>query len=152
MEEVLERVAGGGDVAGSLQALAQLGVERRRGGHHLRALGRDELRVDVPRRAVDAQPERAGLAETFRVAIEAIPTIRRARVGRRIIHGRPYEQQMRVDYEYAAMLDFDDVGGLKAYLDHPAHDALATRFFEVLEELLVYDFEFQDGDGLASLT
>ena len=102
-------------------------------------------------RAGLADDERAGLAETFRTAIGAIPSVRRVRVGRRVLHGRPYEQQMRVDYEYAAMLDFDDVGGLKAYLDHPAHDALATRFFAVLDESLVYDFEFLDGNGLASL-
>ena len=103
-------------------------------------------------RAGLSDDERAGLAETFRTAIEAIPSIRRVRVGRRVTHGRPYEQQMRVDYEYAAMLDFDDVSGLKAYLDHPAHDALATRFFRVLEEFLVYDFEFEDGAGLSSVT
>jgi len=59
---------------------------------------------------------------------------------------------MQVDYEYAAMLDFDDLVGLQAYLEHPAHEALATRFFRVLDESLIYDFEFEDGDGLANLT
>ena len=59
---------------------------------------------------------------------------------------------MRVDYEYAAMLDFDDLDGLKMYLEHPAHEALATRFFAVLDESLIYDFEFEEGDGLAGLT
>ena len=59
---------------------------------------------------------------------------------------------MRVDYEYAALFDFDDLSGLKAYLEHPAHEALATRFFEVLEEALMYDFELEDGEpGLAKL-
>ena len=96
--------------------------------------------------------DRAGLTEMFRTAIETIPSIRRVRVGRRVVHGRPYEQQMRVDYEYAALLDFDDVGGLKAYLDHPAHDALAAQFFRVLEESLIYDFEFDEEDGLATVT
>lgn len=103
-------------------------------------------------RAGLSEEERARLAETFRVALETIPSIRRVRVGRRVIHGRPYEQHMRIDYQYVAVLDFDDVDGLKAYLDHPAHAKLATRFFEVLDESLVYDFEFEDGDGLATLT
>jgi stress responsive alpha/beta barrel protein len=58
---------------------------------------------------------------------------------------------MRVDYEYVAMLDFDDLGGLRLYLEHPAHEALATRFFKVLEESLIYDFEFEEGDGLRNL-
>ena len=104
-----------------------------------------------PRAGLSAD-ERSGLAAALRGAIKAIPSIRRARVGRRVTHGRPYEQQMQVDYEYAAMLDFDDLGGLKMYLEHPAHEALATRFFTVLDESLIYDFEFEEGDGLASLT
>ena len=103
-------------------------------------------RADLP------ADERSGLAATLRSVIKTIPSVRRARVGRRVTHGRPYEQRMRVDYEYAAMIDFDDLSGLKTYLDHPAHEALATRFFRVLEESLIYDFEFEEGDGLANLT
>ena len=73
-------------------------------------------------------------------------------MGRRVTHGRPYERAMRVDYEFAALLEFDDISGLQAYLEHPAHDALATRFFSVVDEALMYDFELGDGeDGLTSL-
>ena len=70
------------------------------------------------------------LADALTVAIRDIPSVRRARIGRRVTHGRPYEQLMDVDYEYAAVLEFDDVDGLQAYLAHPAHEALAARFFE----------------------
>ena len=99
-----------------------------------------------------SQDERAGLAEALRAAMRSIPSIRRARVGRRLTHGRPYEQLMRVDYEYAAFLDFDDLAGLKEYLEHPAHEELAKRFFQVLEEGLMYDFELEDGEkGLTNL-
>ena len=60
---------------------------------------------------------------------------------------------MRVNYEYAALLDFDDVAGLKAYLDHPAHEVLANRFFRVIEDALMYDFDLQEGEGaLANLS
>jgi len=104
-----------------------------------------------PRTGLSAD-ERSGLAAALRSAIKAIPSVRRARVGRRVTHGRPYEQQMQVDYEYVAMLDFDDLSGLTLYLEHPAHEALATRFFKVLDESLIYDFEFDEGDGLTSLT
>jgi hypothetical protein len=103
-----------------------------------------------PRAGLSAD-ERSGLAAELRRAIKTIPSVRRARVGRRVTHGRPYEQQMLVDYEYAAMLDFDDLSGLTTYLEHPAHEALAARFFAVLDESLIYDFEFEEGDGLASL-
>jgi hypothetical protein len=81
-----------------------------------------------------------------------IPSIRRARVGRRVLTGRPYEQLMRADFSHAAVLEFDDVEGLRGYLDHPAHADLATRFFEAFEEALIYDFELIDGeDGIAGL-
>ena len=96
--------------------------------------------------------ERAGLSDALRAAIQTIPSIRRVRVGRRVTHGRPYEQSMRVAYDYAALLDFDDMAGLQAYLEHPAHDALATRFFQVLDEGLMYDFDLEEGEkGLDSL-
>ena len=55
-------------------------------------------------------------------------------------------------YEFAALLEFDDLAGLTAYLEHPAHDALAERFFKVVDEALMYDFELGEGeDGLANL-
>ena len=59
---------------------------------------------------------------------------------------------MRVDYEFAALLEFDDLDGLKAYLEHPAHEELAARFFQVLDEGLMYDFDLREGqDGLTTL-
>jgi hypothetical protein len=103
-------------------------------------------------RAGLSEQERASLAEALHTAIRSIPSIRRARFGRRVTHGRPYEQLMRVDYEYAALLEFDDLDGLKAYLEHPAHEALAMRFFQVLDEGLMYDFDVREGEeGLAAL-
>jgi hypothetical protein len=96
--------------------------------------------------------ERAGIVDAFRTAVRTIPSIRRVRLGKRVKHGRQYEQSMRVDYEYAALLDFDDVGGLQAYLKHPAHEALATRLFQVLDDALMYDFELEEGEnGLEKL-
>ena len=89
--------------------------------------------------------EREGLSDALRETIETIPSIRRARVGPRVTFGRGYEQLMRTDYEFVALLDFDDLAGLTAYLDHPAHEALATRFFQVLDEALMYDFEVEEG-------
>jgi hypothetical protein len=93
--------------------------------------------------------ERAGLADALRTAIATIPSVRGARVGRRVTFGRGYEQLMEKDYEFVALLDFDDLDGLKAYLDHPAHALLAARFFQVLDEALMYDFE--TGDGVKGL-
>jgi hypothetical protein len=102
-------------------------------------------RADLPS---SAQSE---LASAFEAAIQAIPSIRRARIGTRVMHGRPYEAMMRSHYPYAAVLEFDDVAGLKAYLEHPAHERLGSRFFEAFEDALMYDFDMQEGaSGLAA--
>ena len=94
--------------------------------------------------------ERGALVAAFARALREIPSIRRSRVGRRITHGRAYEQLMREDYGYIAVLEFDEVEGLKAYLEHPAHKELAERFFSAFEAALMYDYEVIDG-GLAEL-
>ena len=99
----------------------------------------------------DLSPDaRRQLIASFETALTHIPTIRRARVGKRITHGRGYEALMAVDYQYAAILEFDDAHGLKAYLEHPAHEQLGTQFFDVLEQALIYDFELGEGPGAAS--
>jgi Stress responsive A/B Barrel Domain len=96
--------------------------------------------------------QRGALVESFSRAVRDIPGVRRARVGRRVTHGRPYEQLMNEDYEFAALLEFDDVGALTQYLRHPAHDDLGQRFFGSLEAALIYDYEMSDGlSGLAGL-
>ena len=97
-----------------------------------------------------AADQRGALVESFSRALREIPSIRHSRVGRRVTHGRGYEQLMHVDYEYMAVLEFDDIDGLKAYLEHPAHAELAERFFTAFEAALMYDFEVIDG-GLAAV-
>ena len=104
-----------------------------------------------PKASLSAETRRH-LIDAFGRALREIPAIRRASIGRRITHGRSYEQLMTVDYEYAAILEFDDVAHLKAYLDHEAHAALGTLFFEAFEVALMYDYEMQEGEtGLAGL-
>jgi len=78
-------------------------------------------------------------------AAAKIPNVRRFSVGRRVTHGRGYEQLMKEDYEYAAVIEFDDVDGLKAYLNPPAHAELGERFFTALAAGLVYDYEMSEG-------
>ena len=97
-----------------------------------------------PKPGLDAGT-RERLAEAFERALRDIPSIRRAHLGRRVTHGRPYEQLMTVDYEYAAILEFDTLEDLKAYLAHGAHDALGALFFEAFEVALMYDYEMESG-------
>ena len=96
--------------------------------------------------------ERESLAEAFAAALRDIPSIRHAWVGHRFTHGRGYEQLMRVDYEYAAVLEFDDAPGLLAYLEHPVHQQLGEQFFSAFEDALMYDFELRAGqEGITAL-
>ena len=95
---------------------------------------------------------RTALVEAFQAALREIPSIRRANVGRRLRQGHTYEERMKVDYEYAASLEFDDADGLNAYLAHPVHEQLASHFHQAFEHALMYDFELQEGEaGLARL-
>jgi hypothetical protein len=84
---------------------------------------------------------RDGLADALARATRDIPSIRRVRVGTRVTLGRAYERMMATDYTFAAILEFDDHGGLQAYLDHPAHEQLAQRFYASVDQALTYDFE-----------
>ena len=96
--------------------------------------------------------ERRALIDALAAALRDIPSIRRARIGRRIHIGRSYEQLTRTDLPYAAILEFDHVDALKAYLDHPAHEEISTRFFAAIADTLIYDFEMEgSADGLRGM-
>ena len=103
-------------------------------------------------RAAVPLSERRALIDAYAVALRDTPSIRRARVGRRVLMGRPYEDLMPTDFPYAAILEFDDAAGVRAYLDHPAHGEVSTRFFEAIAETLVYDFEMEgSAEGLRGM-
>jgi Stress responsive A/B Barrel Domain len=92
--------------------------------------------------------DRRALLDAWAAALNNIPVIRRARVGRRVRIGRSYESLTRLDFPYAAILEFDNVEALRAYLDHPAHEAMATRLFAAIADTHIYDFEIRaDAEG-----
>jgi hypothetical protein len=87
------------------------------------------------------EAERAALIEALRRAVDGIPQIKRAAIGRRILLGRPgYETQMAEHYEYSAILEFESDADLRAYLDHPAHASLGRLLFTSAAAVLAYDF------------
>ncbi len=92
-------------------------------------------RPDLP------EADRDALIDAFKIATREIPTVRGVRVGRRVLHGAGYEQPASDVAEYVALIDFDDLSGLHAYLRHPAHQALGMRFGQSLSAAIVYDFE-----------
>lgn len=89
--------------------------------------------------------ERQAVLRGLSAAATGIPSVRSLRVGRRIRHGLPgYEQAMREDYEYAAIVEVDDEAGLKAYLTHPIHIALGDHFTSSASAALAYDYVMVD--------
>jgi hypothetical protein len=96
--------------------------------------------------------EKLAIVEHLKTAIARCPTVRRCRVGRRVLHGVPgYEQLMAEDYQFSLILDFDDVEGLKAYLQNPAHAGIGGLFTTAASASLAYDYELLDVTDAAQL-
>jgi hypothetical protein len=74
-------------------------------------------------------------------AATEIPSVRRFHIGNRVTHGANYERMMPQDFPFAALIEFDDLAGLHAYLQHPKHETLGALFYRLLDEGLVYDYE-----------
>jgi hypothetical protein len=98
-----------------------------------------------------APADRASLVEGLESALQRIPSIRRFHIGRRVTHGAGYEALMPVSLDYAAVVEFDDLAGLKEYLEHPAHRTLGSRFMSSLESSAIFDYQMQDGEALRDL-
>ena len=104
-----------------------------------------------PRATLSADQRREALAMLARSASE-IPGIRRFRIGRRVRHGLPgYEQQMALDYEFALIIEFDDIEGLRRYLRAPAHGALGHLFTSATDAALAYDYELVESAQAGTL-
>jgi len=82
--------------------------------------------------------------DALQAAAAEIPSVRRFQIGRRITHGPQYERLMTEAYPYAAVIEFDDLPGLQAYLKHPRHEALGELFYQLLEKALAYDYEMMN--------
>ena len=96
--------------------------------------------------------DRAAVLEALAAAARVAPSVRSCRIGRRVRHGLPgYEQLMPQDFEFAAIIEFDDLDGLRAYLRHPAHDAVGQHFSLAAAAALAYDYEMVAVEDAARL-
>lgn len=94
-----------------------------------------------PRASLSSAERREAMATLTRAASE-VAEIRRFRIGRRVRHGLPgYEQIMAQDYEFALILEFDDIRALRQYLKAPAHAALGHLFAAATVAALAYDYQ-----------
>jgi Stress responsive A/B Barrel Domain len=86
-----------------------------------------------------AQREEA--LETIRRSAANLPEVR-LRLGRRVTQGLPgYEQLMTQDFEFALVVEVDDLDALKRYLAAPAHVALGNLFYSATAAALAYDYD-----------
>jgi hypothetical protein len=91
----------------------------------------------------DAQ--RANVLAQLSKAATTVPEIRTLKLGRRVKHGLPgYEQLMQQEFEYALIVEVDDLDALKRYLQAPAHAALGELFYHATSAALAYDYSWED--------
>jgi Stress responsive A/B Barrel Domain len=96
--------------------------------------------------------ERRALMGALVAAAGDIPSIKRFRVGKRVRHWLPgYEQLMRDDFEFAAIVEFEDVEGLKRYLAHPSHAVIGQHFTTSATKALAYDYAMIDAADAGEL-
>jgi hypothetical protein len=99
-----------------------------------------------------SQADRRALLDALVAASADIPSIRRFRVGKRVKHWLPgYEQLMRDDYEFAAIIEFDDMDGLKTYIGHSSHASIGQHFTASASRSLAYDYELVDASEVSQL-
>ncbi len=99
-----------------------------------------------------SEAERRALLEALVGAAEEIPSIKRFRVGKRVKHWMPgYEQLMREDYEFAAIVEFENIEALKVYLAHPSHAAIGHHFMASASKALAYDYTLVDAADAGEL-
>jgi hypothetical protein len=92
-------------------------------------------RADLP------MEERRAFVRAFERATREIASVRTVQIGVRVVHGAGYEAAMPDTADFIAIIEFEDVAGLQAYLAHPAHAELGMLFGRSLSSALVYDFE-----------
>jgi hypothetical protein len=91
------------------------------------------------------EQQRAEALEIIRRAAADLPDVRRFQLGRRVKHGLPgYEQLMSQDFEFALIIEVEDVEALKRYLQAPAHVDLGNLFYTATAAALAYDYALED--------
>lgn len=93
--------------------------------------------------------ERAAVAAALVEALSSIESIRTYRVGRRVRTGTAYDALGA--FEYLVAVEFEDLTGLQAYLNHPAHARLGQLFYTTSSQGFAGDFEVVDREPAAAL-
>jgi hypothetical protein len=94
----------------------------------------------------DLTPDQvAGFLRALETASREIPSILDVRAGPVRDLGLGYEDRSEGRaFSHAAVFSFGSVDALKAYLIHPAHEALGAQFWQVAARTLIVDVDAVD--------
>ena len=99
-------------------------------------------------KATLSRDERLAFAASTLATLRRSDTICRFTVGRRIEVDAGYDRSPGdKSYEYAAVLEFNDRGGLIQYLSSPDHAELGRLFWLACEHTVVAEVEVADHDS-----
>jgi len=84
-------------------------------------------------------------ARILQATLKGVPAITRATVGRSVEVDAGYAREFGdKTYRFAAVIEFRDIEGLQAYLQHPLHHELGRLFWEYCESTIVLELETID--------
>jgi hypothetical protein len=86
--------------------------------------------------------DRDAFLDVMRAAFDQIESVKHSFVGLRKKVGRSYEDKIGdMAYSYASVVEFDNLRGLRDYLDHPLHLKLGQLFWENCERTMILDVD-----------
>jgi hypothetical protein len=102
-------------------------------------------------RADATDAERQTFSQSLDHALTSIPSVRAFRVGRRVRTGAAYDD-LPGDFEFCAVIEFDDRAALQSYQQHPVHAELGRLFYVTARNAFAGDFDAVDNAPAHALT
>jgi hypothetical protein len=91
-------------------------------------------------KATITEADRETFLDAMKMAFKDIPSVRRSLVARRRLIGAGYEAKLGdTTYSYVSVVEFDDLDGLKSYLEHALHQRLGQLFWQYCDRTLIVD-------------
>lgn len=86
--------------------------------------------------------ERDAFIELLRVTFSDVSTVQRSFIGLKQKIGVSYESKLGdTTYSYASVVEFEDVEGLRTYLEHPLHVKVGQLFWQHCERTMIVDVD-----------
>lgn len=91
-------------------------------------------------KATISEADREIFLDAMKVAFKEIPTVLRSMVAQRKLIGAGYEAKVGDQtYSYVSVVEFENIEGLKSYLEHELHTRLGQLFWQYCDRTLILD-------------